>query len=1122
MDDRVEKNNAICQESLQPQRINKDEKAYQGVFDIEYRLRKGDATNIALTGPYGSGKSSILISLKEDFPQYHYLNISLATLKPNAESDIGNSEELSKLNIDRLIEYSILQQLIYKEKQTTLPNSRFKRIFQLPKESVVKITYAILIAVIAVIIVLEPSFLQVEWLCKLFGKNWMNIVGDTASILYLLWFAYKTISIVIPAISNSRLNKFNLKDGEIEIVENTSIFNKHLDEILYFFEQTDYNVVLLEDLDRFETTDIFLKLRELNLLLNESKVVGRKIFFIYAVRDDMFQDAERVKCFDYVTTVIPIINRSNAKDQLIEELEKRGVTEIKHKDLKELGFFLNDMRLLKNIANEYVQYREKLAIRIGPEKLLAMIIYKNYYPQDFARLHNCDGTVYKLLNLKGTFISTKLKEIEDEEKKWQEKRIKHQKEMHLKEEELRRIYVEAYRDKIGNNAQKLKIEETFHTFPDIAKSETLFDKLRAKPNVTYSYTTYYYSSPRTQTEKSNITFTDIEKAVDATMSYRDRLESLRSNFDALDIKNENESKKDDIRSLSISKIMSEVNYSDYPAYKELKVPRMIEFFVAKGYIDENYYDYISYFYGNFIDAHDWDFVLDVKLGRARDYDYLIDNVEVCLTEIPNSAYYDKAILNIYIVDYFAIKKYDRLNERRLQVVLRTIVENKKYDFLTAYYLNGHQQDFVFGMFFSLYKDLWEEFVKNDDSQNHLKVIWYKYAEKEQSCEQSREWLSENYDFITENLIFVDEKQWFSLIERYPYKFKNLNELSGTIIEKVVERNAFELSKKNVETIISCLSHVHYESVSYRLVLETENETLIKRVEETLENCMKTVFSLPESENESITSIVKILKSDKVSVAEKINYLRRQQNKLDLTRMEDVNVKSMAFKCDVAEATWNNVIDYISHVSDNKVDVVLKAFIEKYVDLMIEEGRIPYSVVNTGIIKETCSVKAQVAYLLKNKKDFLADISNVGLTTEIAQRLMRAELTMEEKALIVPCMKAEILNGELANEVLSVMQSQVISIDDVLFLKSMSLSSLTEYKITVMGHVLNSKELGEDIITDLLNTLPEPYKFIAEKGKKPEIPSTEGTRRLVGALKEKGYISTFSETAKGIRVNTRVK
>lgn len=90
------------QESLQPQRIPKEEKAYQGVLDIEERLRKEDATNIALTGPYGSGKSSILITLKEDFPDYHYLNISLATLKPS-DAIVGNKDdELSKQNIDRL------------------------------------------------------------------------------------------------------------------------------------------------------------------------------------------------------------------------------------------------------------------------------------------------------------------------------------------------------------------------------------------------------------------------------------------------------------------------------------------------------------------------------------------------------------------------------------------------------------------------------------------------------------------------------------------------------------------------------------------------------------------------------------------------------------------------------------------------------------------------------------------------------------------------------------------------------------------------------------------------------------------------------------------------------------
>ena len=234
------------QESLQPQRIGKEEKAYQSVLDIEERLQKEDATNIALTGPYGSGKSSILITLKDDFPEHHYLNISLATLKPadlktqenesskDSEDDDcegkekeqvkgKGKEKLTKLNLDRLIEYSILQQLIYKEKQATLPNSRFKRIFQLPEKTVEKATIAIILAFLSLIILFEPACIQVAWLCKLFGKEWMNIAGDTLSILYLLYFAYKIISLIIPAVSNSRLNKLNLKDGEIEIVEKISV-----------------------------------------------------------------------------------------------------------------------------------------------------------------------------------------------------------------------------------------------------------------------------------------------------------------------------------------------------------------------------------------------------------------------------------------------------------------------------------------------------------------------------------------------------------------------------------------------------------------------------------------------------------------------------------------------------------------------------------------------------------------------------------------------------------------------------------------------------------------------------------------------------------------------------------
>lgn len=49
------------------------------------------------------------------------------------------------------------------------------------------------------------------------------------------------------------------------------MLSEHLAEILYFFQETEYDVVIFEDLDRFENKKIFLKLRELNYILNKSK-----------------------------------------------------------------------------------------------------------------------------------------------------------------------------------------------------------------------------------------------------------------------------------------------------------------------------------------------------------------------------------------------------------------------------------------------------------------------------------------------------------------------------------------------------------------------------------------------------------------------------------------------------------------------------------------------------------------------------------------------------------------------------------------------------------------------------------------------------------------------------------
>ena len=111
---------------------------------------------------------------------------------------------------------------------------------------------------------------------------------------------------------------------EIDKGISKSILNNHLDEIIYFFEATKYNVVIIEDLDRFEQTEVFTKLREINLLINNSKKIETEVVFIYAIKDDMFLDKDRTKFFDFMIPIIPVINSSNSNEKLLDIVNKNN------------------------------------------------------------------------------------------------------------------------------------------------------------------------------------------------------------------------------------------------------------------------------------------------------------------------------------------------------------------------------------------------------------------------------------------------------------------------------------------------------------------------------------------------------------------------------------------------------------------------------------------------------------------------------------------------------------------------------------------------------------------------------------------------------------------------------
>ena len=602
------------QVSLTPALLNRDsesdKKQYRSVLNLARKLEEKDILNIALTGPYGSGKSSILRSLKKDYPKYKYLSISLATLKSPLD-DKKNEIDIDTMN--NRIEYSILQQLIYKEKQETLYNSRLKRIYHKSHWAQYALSIAIILYTIALIIVFEPSFLKVDWICNRLNNPVLNKWSDIFALSYIFVATIIFVQKTVKSLSNSKLNKLNLKNGEIELKENkedTSVFNKHMDEIVYFFEVTDYNVVIIEDLDRFDNTDIFLKLREVNQLLNQSNSVGRKVTFIYAVKDDMFFDEERTKFFDYITTVIPIINSSNSADKLKEELEIKGYSDLNVEVIDSLAFFIDDMRLLKNIVNEYAQYREKLDEKLDQNKLLAMIVYKNYHPKDFADLHKGKGVLYDCLHKKSELLVERNRQIDERingiTKKLQSLEATHA----IQEKELRLIYIEGYRRKLSkqneNNAFLFFVENNFIPLEDIAENETLFNSFISQSSFryqcfkrhqtnTYYGVRYYYDIFE---DSCNIQFSQIEKIVNSTFTYHERLEALREGekryreqIKILELSRNNH------YATPIQELLLDVDMQTHKIFSELNVSKMLEVFLKEGLINEDYFDYISFFFG---------------------------------------------------------------------------------------------------------------------------------------------------------------------------------------------------------------------------------------------------------------------------------------------------------------------------------------------------------------------------------------------------------------------------------------------------------------------------------------------------------------------------------------------
>lgn len=408
---------------------------------LEEGIKDNKNRNIALTGRYGAGKSSVLDQFERNH-QDETVRISINTLGPDE-----NDEDLTNR-----IQKELVKQLVYRLKPGQVRRSRFARPKPLtPGNALVQ---ALGITVIG---------LTLLWL---FGvrpaKGWPGdgLTTDGQVLLGLAFFCLVLGGVwaIRWAIGDRFVSEVSTAGTKIALSEGPkTYFDSFLEEIVGFFEAVNPKFVIFEDLDRFDDPQIFESLRELNTLINTSahwKTKDEPLRFIYAIKDSLFEQlgaepdakdedldkadsdtnssggdngsteksvaaakkvnepkldiaaeavrrANRTKFFELVIPIVPFLSHRNARDHLSDALEELGFPKdfVSRQLLDLVARHTTDMRLMINICNEFAVFVERLlwsenpAPAMTPDHLFALVVYKNFHMADFEKIAQRTSTL---------------------------------------------------------------------------------------------------------------------------------------------------------------------------------------------------------------------------------------------------------------------------------------------------------------------------------------------------------------------------------------------------------------------------------------------------------------------------------------------------------------------------------------------------------------------------------------------------------------------------------------------------------------------------------------------------------------------------------------------------------
>lgn len=708
-----------------------DEKMSPYLDELSFALSDPEVTNIAISGPYGAGKSTVVDTWEHrelekakgtKGKSQPWVHISLAEFAGEDGSEVptewDGGQGTPKVG-SRDIESELINQLIFKLRPGNAPKSRFgitedsARLKDVGRALFVAIAVGLTVA------------LFLGWSNG--SLPWMH--GISAAILSAAWLvcvfivAYQCVKTRSVTRILKRLKLFN---AEVEIFgdKDDPAFDRYMDDIVYLLVASKNNVVVFEDLDRFSDVAVFEKLRRLNELANARKAEFARrrprnllirfrrgesdktepLRFVYLVRDSLFKDPkDRTKFFDLIIPVVPFVDPSNSFDVLHSGLRGVGI-EPSEEFLYQLSLYVDDPRILKDICNESYHYAKSLVVK-GKEpknwdydKLVAMVAYKVLFPEDYERLQVREGYVFALFQQQQQLAKDKHAKLAENVKKLEEEIKEIESRTQLNEEELKLLY------SLTDSSMRYSIWNNIRSGPNdrFASVDKLIEAIKNNSNVRGAETNAIASLGEEDAEYSlrleaisgkgnravDAIKTKIESAnQQALRTDRESLADLLGSIDNLDDfftpKQENDAKEGCTQQVVQSKY--------FP---------MIRFLIIQGYIDEDYSLYMSNQYDEGLSSEDREFLNSVLCRFAPNPTQNIEQPNSVIIRLKGSQLARPSARNYSLLH----ELLEHGPSEKLSKFVAGIAHDRDYAFVVSYVLSDKLSEKVYPVLAKGYAD----------------------------------------------------------------------------------------------------------------------------------------------------------------------------------------------------------------------------------------------------------------------------------------------------------------------------------------------------------------------------------------------------------------------------------